>query len=88
LLADAGDASLAAQPKPAAAGNLIALALQLARALAGIHRRGVMHRDITPANIVLSRSGVPCLADFALATSLEAPAKAAACDGPGTARHR
>src|SRR5690348_9903946 len=28
-----------------------------------------MHRDITPANIVLSPDGAPCLVDFALATS-------------------
>ena len=35
-----------------------------------MHRRGVMHRDITPANIVLSGDGAPCLVDFALATSL------------------
>jgi len=69
LLADAGDTSLAALPKPVAAEDLIGLALQLGRAVAGIHRRGVMHRDITPANIVLSAGGVPCLVDFALATS-------------------
>ena len=42
----------------------------LARAVAEMHRRGVMHRDITPANIVVSRDGAPCLVDFALATSL------------------
>jgi hypothetical protein len=29
-----------------------------------------MHRDITPANIVLSRGGAACLVDFALATSI------------------
>ena len=29
-----------------------------------------MHRDITPANIVISGDGAPCLVDFALATSL------------------
>ena len=69
LLADAGDTNLAARPKPVAADDLTGLALQLARTVAGIHQRGVMHRDITPANIVLSDSGVPCLVDFALATS-------------------
>ena len=35
-----------------------------------MHRRRVMHRDITPANIVLSGEGRPCLVDFALASSL------------------
>jgi serine/threonine protein kinase len=29
----------------------------------------VMHRDITPANIIISREGAPCLVDFALATT-------------------
>ena len=35
-----------------------------------MHRRGVMHRDITPANVVVSDDGAPCLVDFALATSV------------------
>ena len=34
-----------------------------------MHRRGVIHRDITPANVVLSGDGAPCLVDFALASS-------------------
>ena len=69
VLADAGGASLAGAAKPLAAGELAGLAVGLARAVAGMHRRGVMHRDITPANVVLSGDGVPCLVDFALASS-------------------
>jgi GAF domain-containing protein/predicted ATPase len=69
MLADAGGASLAAAAKPLAAGELIGLAVELGRAVAGIHNRGVMHRDISPANIVLSADGRPCLVDFALASS-------------------
>ena len=61
--------SLAGLAKPLAVDDLIGLAVGLARAVAGMHRRGVMHRDITPANIVVSRDGVPCLVDFALASS-------------------
>src|SRR5580698_168512 len=38
--------------------------------LAGLHRRGVIHRDISPANIVISGDGAPCLVDFALAAPL------------------
>ena len=30
----------------------------------------MIHRDITPANVVLSRDGTPCLVDFALASSV------------------
>jgi len=70
VLEDAGGPSLARQAKPLALDDLIEVAVELARAVAGMHRRGVMHRDITPANIVLSRDGGPCLVDFALASSL------------------
>jgi predicted ATPase/signal transduction histidine kinase len=70
VLADAGGRNLAGLAKPLAADDLAKLAAGLARAVAGIHRRGVMHRDIAPANVVLSRDGAPCLVGFSLATSL------------------
>ena len=70
VLADAGGTSLAGLAESLAADDLIRLAVPLARAVAGMHRREVIHRDITPANIVLSAGGAPCLVDFALATSL------------------
>jgi signal transduction histidine kinase len=70
VLADVGDANMAGVAKPLAPGELIGLADGLARAVAGMHRRGVMHRDISPANIVVSGDGEPCLVDFALASSL------------------
>ena len=54
MLADAGGTSLAGLAKPLAVDELIGLAVGLARAVAGMHRRGVMHRDIAPANIVVS----------------------------------
>ena len=69
VLADAGGASLAGAAKPLAADELTGLGLGLGRAVAGMHRQGVMHRDISPANIVLSGDGSPCLVDFALASS-------------------
>ncbi len=67
LLADAGEVSLAEVAKPLPAEELAGVAAGLARAVAGMHARGVMHRDITPAHVVLSRERVPCLVDFALA---------------------
>ncbi|HEY7278620.1 MAG TPA: AAA family ATPase, partial [Trebonia sp.] len=70
VLADAGGTSLAGVAKPLAVDQLTGLGLRLTRAVAGMHRRGVMHRDISPANIVVSSDGVPCLVDFALATPL------------------
>ena len=69
VLEDVGEASLAGMTKPLPAGELAGLGLRLARAVAGMHRRGVIHRDITPANIVVADDGTPCLVDFALATS-------------------
>src|ERR1700722_18634009 len=61
VLADAGRISLASETKPLAVDELTGLADRLGRAVAGMHRRGVVHRDITPANIVLSGDGTPCL---------------------------
>src|SRR5262245_60209034 len=69
VVEDAGDMSLAGLAKPLAVDKLIGLAAELARAVAAMHRRRVIHRDITPANILISRDGTPCLVDFALATS-------------------
>jgi predicted ATPase/signal transduction histidine kinase len=69
VLADAGGTSLAALSKPLPVEDLIALALDLARAVAGMHGRGVIHRDISPANIVVAENATPCLVDFGLATS-------------------
>ncbi|MFF5234403.1 AAA family ATPase [Dactylosporangium sp. NPDC000521] len=70
VVEDVAGTSLAGSAKPLATDDLIGLAVELARAVAGMHRRGVMHRDITPANIVVSPDGAPCLVDFALATSI------------------
>jgi hypothetical protein len=81
LLQDAGTANLAECAKPRDKDALIEPAVQLARAVSDVHRRGVIHRDITPANgvihrditpanIVVAHDGAPCLVDFALATSL------------------
>ena len=67
MLADAGGASLAGLAMPLPAEDLAGLAAGLARAVAGMHARGVLHRDIAPANIVISGDGAPCLVDFALA---------------------
>ena len=65
MLADAGGASLAGLAMPLPAEELAGLAAGLARAVAGMHARGVLHRDIAPANIVISGDGAPCLVDFA-----------------------
>src|SRR4051794_18968635 len=70
VLVDAGRASAVELPRPLEVDHLLGLAVDVARAVAEMHRRGLMHRDITPANIVVSGDGAPCLVDFALATLL------------------
>src|SRR5882757_4297326 len=61
VLADVGGVSLAAVPTPLSGAELVGLAVALARVVAGMHGCGVLHRDITPANVVLSEDGAPCL---------------------------
>ena len=69
VLTDAGEVSLAGMTKPLPVHKLAGIGLGLARAVAGMHQRGVIHRDITPSNIVVPDDGIPCLVDFALASS-------------------
>ena len=69
-LADAGGSRVADLPTPLDVDLLVRLGSALARAVAEMHRRGVLHRDVCPANVVVSPDGEPCLVGFGLATSL------------------
>jgi len=53
------------------------IALDLTRGLAAAHRRGVLHRDVKPANAILTEDGRAKLLDFGLARVIDqSPAEA------------
>ena len=50
----------------------VELVLQVCEAVDSVHRSGVLHRDLTPANILVTPQGVPKLVDFGIAKSTDA----------------
>ncbi|RYX93983.1 MAG: GAF domain-containing protein [Comamonadaceae bacterium] len=82
-LQDAGVTTLAQR---LAAGHidtpsLLVLASQLARTVTDMHRAGVIHRDINPANILMTPDGSPVLIDFDQAMPAEQLADVIRQDG-------
>ncbi len=59
------------QTKPLNGAEVRYVGARIADALADAHALGVLHRDVKPANILVTRFGEPALADFGLAVLTE-----------------
>ncbi|HZA76667.1 MAG TPA: serine/threonine-protein kinase [Acidimicrobiales bacterium] len=53
-----------------APGQVVAVAAPVADALASAHRRGILHGDVKPANVLFTSDGEPLLSDFGVARTL------------------
>jgi len=58
------------QEFPMSTADALAVLEGVSGALAYAHAQGVLHRDLTPANVLFDSSGRPLLADFGVATLL------------------
>lgn len=55
---------------PAARQDLLRLAVSITRAYARLHRKGVLHGDVWPGNVLIGRQGEVRLVDFGLSHAL------------------
>jgi len=67
--------------------DVVALGAALADALAYVHRRGVVHRDVKPGNVLLDAEGRAHLSDFGIAAVHDAAPVTAAGMVIGTASY-
>jgi hypothetical protein len=60
-----------AREGPLPVEDVLRVGAKIGSALAAAHQAGILHRDVKPQNILVSRYGEPALADFGIATLVE-----------------
>jgi serine/threonine protein kinase/glucose/arabinose dehydrogenase len=69
---------------PMSWGDAAGIGMKIARTLEFAHRRNLLHRDVKPANILISGFGEPLLADFGVAWAIDAAGQSASALTTGT----
>ncbi|MDT8912485.1 serine/threonine-protein kinase [Amycolatopsis sp. PS_44_ISF1] len=65
-------AEVLAAEGPLPARTVAGIGVQVAAALAAVHERGIVHRDVKPGNVLITDEGLAKLTDFGLSRSVRA----------------
>lgn len=79
--------TLIRQSAPMAEADAVHLLVQAANALHAAHSKGIVHRDVKPANIVVDHESVAKLTDFGIARALDSSSMTRAGEVMGTPQY-